>query len=164
MKKIMLAVMVMFMMISLAGMKIDKWSICNFNDEFGDKSDYHYLGIGGFGTFSNSATSSSSLMYGVYIVDEIIELRLFEYNRNDVAPYKNESYIMRVKDNNHDIHRIRVISLDGCLYIRDEEEFIDLCKINTSIKCYISIDRREYLFTVHCMGFIALYGSRTKID
>tara|TARA_B100001059_G_scaffold23423_1_gene18817 strand:+ start:789 stop:1415 length:627 start_codon:yes stop_codon:yes gene_type:complete len=99
------------------------WEIKYFVDDFGDPTDSGYITNTDLiqGTFSNSATTNSSLNAFFLVSGKgNIAVRLFEYGSNAVNAYSTEYYEVKVKDSYGTVH-----SLPATLYEGGERLYID---------------------------------------
>lgn len=82
------------------------WTIGNYVDDFGEKTDEQYVATELFGTFSNSATTNSDLRVRFLIDKDDIRIQLYEYARNH--PIKGEDEVtFKVRDSHNNEYTIR---------------------------------------------------------
>lgn len=74
------------------------WQIVTVRDEFGEKTSDKYLLLQGTGVFSNSATTNSRLLVGMYVMgsDDSVCFLLGEYGTNVVKT--SDTYDVHAKD------------------------------------------------------------------
>tara|TARA_B100001287_G_C22477743_1_gene432816 strand:- start:69 stop:680 length:612 start_codon:yes stop_codon:yes gene_type:complete len=100
------------------------WNIRYFVDEFGDKTNQGFITNKNYisGSFSNSATSNSSLNVQFIISNQNrLAVKLFEYaSNNPVKAYIATNYIINIKDSDGARH-----SLNGIIYEGGDRIFIE---------------------------------------
>ena len=72
---------------------LDAWFEGYFVDDFGDKTDERYIGVGTLGTFSNSAVVNADCGVLIMVADDYVDFRLFEYGFGNpkVKPLDHET-------------------------------------------------------------------------
>jgi len=99
--------------------KLGDWSVGNYVDEFGDRTEKGFLNLEIMGTFSNSATTNSRLRVEMFLSNASLEkpwFRFYEYNSsNPVKGIYSDTNIItcRVKDSINDIFLIRLYQYQG---------------------------------------------------
>lgn len=78
------------------------WTLCEYENEFGDKTGQHYLVISGKGHFSNSATTGSLATICIFVDINDVTFRLIEYN--DYIVKDDEKCYMKIKDSEGEVH------------------------------------------------------------
>jgi len=85
--------------------KTDMWEINYYTDDFGENTSGKYLALKGKGTFSNSATTGSSLTAYLFVTkSEKVTIRLIEYDSRIVK--SGDCYICKFKDSEGEVHEI----------------------------------------------------------
>ncbi len=152
------------------------WSIDYYLDDYGDKTDEAYV-IGKFdGTFSNTATTSSSLTVLFFYSPNECSIRLLEYDSvKAIFPTGKYAYIQFKIDNDEYKIDMNVPDLGSDLYLyaiprgkyisshelekqqkkRDKcDVLVNALKEGKQIKCVIKNDNASaYYFTLEGKGF-----------
>ena len=99
------------------------WEIRYYVDDFGDPTDSGFISNTELiqGTFSNSATTNSSL-YVFFLINGKgdVAVKLFEYGSSEVKAYSTEYYEVKVKDSSGIVH-----SLPATIYQGGDRLYID---------------------------------------
>lgn len=139
------------------------WVERKYTDEFGNETSVRFLKNSEFfsGTFSNSATEGSLLYASVYIDDEDIAIKLYEYGYNLVKQYQTTEYNVKFLDEEGKKHSFAGKMYSDRIYLPDKS-LIELLKTNSVIKCYISENNTygynsTYLFTIEAKDFVSAY-------
>lgn len=149
----------------------DTWQIKNYVDEFKLPTDKRYITNKDaiVGTFSNSATTNSTLYARILIDASDVSIFLYEYGsyevNNDYSS-KRKTYTIKVLDDNQQRHTFSGFILpDGDrIYIESTglSSFIKLLANNSKLSFYITAKSDEYWFTVNSSeSFSELYSTVT---
>ena len=119
--------------------KLGKWELGETTDEFGDPTGakfIYYFSIEA--EFSNSATTGSELMVMFRVeADGTIVLLLAEYNNNIVKAYSDTKYLVKIKDENGELHQTTLRMREGSQYIFDDGVIYELLRTKQKLKFYI---------------------------
>lgn len=133
------------------------WEKSFYVDDFDEPTDEWFISTSFMGTFSNSATTDSSLSGYVLIDEENVSFILYEYNRSQVKNTysRNKAYTITAKaeDGSTTEYSGCVWSQGDRVVVSDEDKaaIIELMKNGGKIKFYIyETDNSvtNYLFTV----------------
>lgn len=154
---------------SRCGTKFSPWEKGNYVDEFQNPTDKKYIICDANGTFSNSATTNSTLSASLQIDLSNIGIMLWEYNSHLVKGiYDYENYSISILDNNGTKHTFTGTIYQGGTRIYfsadDRDSVISLLLNNSEIEIYVKSTKYSistYLFTINCIGFSEAYSSLT---
>lgn len=142
-----------------------KWQIKNYVDEFGDETYRKYINLVGTGSFSNSATTNSDLIYSfIYDHSDKIQIKLFEYGNNLVnnSFSDDEQYRVLVKDSDGVKYEyIGYMAGSGGDRVQIKSyELLDLMRKNQTLKFYLEnthYTTSTYNFSVDTYGFETMF-------
>lgn len=151
---------------SRCGENFSAWEIGEYNDEFDMPSGVKYIITDSYGTFSNSATSNSTLYAAVQIDQEDIGIMLWEYGSMLVkGVYDYESYSITILDENGTKHYFTGTIYQGGTRVyfkyNDRASVISLLQNNDSLKIYLKTSKYSvstYLFEIETKGFYFAYN------
>ncbi len=138
-------------------------------DEFGDPTGDYFLYYKSNGTFSNSATSSSTCVYRIYPVIEvkpdvaIVRWEFDIHNYDWSNPIINGSGVprYRIKDDAGNTYtfgkKYTSATPWNALYNEQSESFTELLSSNQKLKVVIYIDNTTYNLTIDCSDFNSAY-------
>lgn len=144
------------------------WVLKYYVDEFDQPTESAYITYSDLlvGTFSNSATSDSSL-YAKMLIDQSIAIMLYEYGNSQVTSYSDTDYNIIMRDSSGNKTPIA-----GTMYENGDRIFIDslyqdvvLDTLSSGDEISFYVEESEhpitnYLFTIpETLGFNELYGS-----
>ncbi len=146
---------------------LTSWECGEYTDEFGDPTGNKYVITKTYGTFSNSATTNSTLYAAVQIDNDDIGIMLWEYGRNLVkGTFDSENYSITILDQSGTKHYFTATIYKGStrVYFKDADRnnVINLIKNNDTLKIYLKTTKHSistYLFTIDTKGFSSLYNS-----
>lgn len=148
------------------------WIIKNYVDQFNDPTEEKYITYKDLfvGTFSNSATNDS-LLYAKILIDDGINIMLYEYGQNQVTSYSSKDYNMILRDKNGNKKEvIATIRENGdriYMPIDYEDTVLDVLKSGGEIKIYMEEKKNpiiNYTFTIpDATGFDKIYNSMINI-
>ncbi|MBQ7363338.1 MAG: hypothetical protein IJW48_02690 [Clostridia bacterium] len=149
------------------GENFSDWELGEYTDEFEQPTGKKYIITNAYGTFSNSATTNSSLYAALQIDKENIGIMLWEYQSNLVkGTFDYEYYNITIMDEaGVKYYFTGTIYKSGTrVYFEDADrnKVINLLKNNDSIKIYLKSTKysiSSYLFTVETKGFDTAYSS-----
>ena len=143
-----------------------KWQKKYYVDEFGLPTDTPYITNKNYlvGTFSNSATSNSTL-YAYFLIDKNdIAIVLLEYGSHKVKSYSKDAYKIIMLDGNNQKYYIYGTMYENGdrVYINssDESTVINALKRSGTISFYLEESKytlSTYLFSVETSNFSELY-------
>ena len=154
-------------MCARCGENFSDWELGEYTDEFEQPTGKKYIITNAYGTFSNSATTNSSLYAALQIDKENIGIMLWEYQSNLVkGTFDYEYYNITIMDEaGVKYYFTGTIYKSGTrVYFEDADrnKVINLLKNNDSIKIYLKSTKysiSSYLFTVETKGFDTAYSS-----
>lgn len=146
----------------------NSWKVKNYVDEFNDPTDEKYISYVGVGTFSNTATTDSTLVLSV-LYDGSLYVKLYEYGSSLVTNSYSHSveYTVMVKDEDG-----QKSEYEGTMYSDSGDrvkiwgsELIEKFKSNKTLKFHIVNNDRPtttYDFTIDTSGFKEVYEEYKK--
>lgn len=132
------------------------WSIRNYVDDFGDKTEEKYIGFDKYivGTFSNSATTDSEL-YVQFLIDKAngVAIQLLEYGNSFVKAFSDTDYSITVKRESGEKFTTSgtMPKSNDRIYCSDSSAIIDAISSGEDVSFYIEISNgamSTYLFTI----------------
>jgi len=153
---------------SRCGETFGTWEIAFYVDEFNNPTNQGYIRNSDifYGTFSNSATTNSTLYARIMIDAEDVSIMLWEYGSNVVDAYKTTKYDITILDDRGNKHYTT-----GTMYKNGDRIFVaesywsDTVKLlqnNEQLKIYIEENsggiNSTYLFAVKGGNFNAVYS------
>jgi hypothetical protein len=142
------------------------WKLRYYVDSFGDDTDVPYVTLDLMeGSFSNSATTNSSLEWKFLIDNEDATIMLFEYGSSRVngSSSSPDEYSLQVKDPAGATKSFKFMNYSDRLYCLNYESFISLLAKGQKLKIIIE-EQSDYgypsrynLGTVDMKGFAAIY-------
>ena len=147
------------------GENMSSWKLGEYNDEFGMPSGDKYIITDAYGTFSNSATTNSTLYAAVQIDNEDIGIMLWEYGNYLVkGTFDYENYSITILDESGVKHSFTGTIYKGSsrVYFKsgDRAAIINLLQNNATLKIYLKSSKYSistYLFTIETKGFSKMY-------
>lgn len=146
----------------------NSWKLKYYVDEFGDSTYEKYINYVGLGTFSNTATTNSTLLFSI-LCDYSLNLKLYEYGSNLVTNSYSHSieYKILVKDDNgmKSEYEGKMSSESGDRIKIWGSELIEKFKSNKTLKFHIVNNDRPtttYDFTIDTSGFKEVYEEYKK--
>ncbi len=148
------------------------WRFDYYVDEFNTPMDIGYIQNNEYitGTFSNSATTDSSL-YVVLLIDENdVAIQLYQYGRYEVKGTSyNKQYNVAIKTENGKTYRTKATLYDGGdrLFLKDRD-IITYIQNNEKIEVYLEEIPKyggvpsSYLFTIEQDNFTLAYNEMMK--
>lgn len=151
---------------SRCGKNFSSWKTASYVDEFNQDTDDKYIYTIAYGTFSNSATTNSSLMVQFFMDVDDICIKMWEYSKYVVkGSSSSEYYYATILDDAGVKHSFTTTLYKNGdrLFFKDADrsKVINLLKNNDSVKIYIESSKytiSKYLFTVNCKGFYESYN------
>lgn len=150
---------------SRCGESFGSWEITFYVDEFNNPTNQAYIRTSDvlYGTFSNSATTDSTLYARILIDTEDIAIKLWEYGRNEVNAYTRTDYKITILDDSGTKHYTT-----GTMYKNGERIYladwtlVNLLQDNAQLKIYIQENSKygvnsTYLFSVKNGNFNSIY-------
>ena len=151
---------------SRCGESFGSWEIAFYVDDFNNPTDEAYIRNSDvlYGTFSNSATTDSTLYAKVLIDADDIAIKLWEYGRNEVKAYTSTDYKITILDDSGTKHYTT-----GTMYKNGDRirladwTLVNLLQYNTKLKIYIQENSKygvnsTYLFSVNNGNFNSIYN------
>ena len=146
---------------------LSSWEIGEYVDEFKEPTGKKYMIADTIGTFSNSATSGSTLNASLQIDIDNIGIMLWEYGSNLVKGTSDyEEYNITILDESGTKHYFTGIIYKGgtrvYFYEDDRSAVISLLRKNDKVKIYLKSSKYSistYLFTIDTTGFDTIYSS-----
>lgn len=152
------------------------WETYYYVDDFNQPTNDYYVGNSTYflGTFSNSATTDSSLLVDIIVDTEDVTIFLYEYGSHQVknnSSYYDDTYNIKMRTANGTTY-----SFTGTMYCGDDRIFVEesyiskvisaLCQTgNANISFYIEDAERtttNYLFTAVSSNFAEEYRKLSK--
>lgn len=150
---------------SRCGKSFGDWEISFYVDEFNNPTNQAYIRTSNaiYGSFSNSATTNSSLNARILIDTEHITIKLFEYGYNEVKAFTNTDYKITILDDNGQKHYTT-----GTMYKNGDRIYlldwtlVNLLQENNQLKIYIQENSKygvysTYLFSISNGNFDSIY-------
>jgi DNA-directed RNA polymerase subunit RPC12/RpoP len=150
---------------SRCGESFGSWEITFYVDEFNNPTNQAYIRTSDvlYGTFSNSATTDSTLYARILIDTEDIAIKLWEYGRNEVNAYTSTDYKITILDDSGTKHYTT-----GTMYKNGDRIYladwtlVNLLQDNAQLKIYIQENSKygvnsTYLFSVKNGNFNSIY-------
>lgn len=150
---------------SRCGESFGTWEKAFYVDEFNNPTNQAYLRTSDvlYGTFSNSATTDSTLYAKILIDAEDVAIKLWEYGSNEVNAYTSTDYEITILDDSGTKHYT-----SGTMYKNGERIYlsdwtlVNLLQNNTQLKIYIRENSKygvnsTYLFSVKNGNFNSVY-------
>lgn len=150
------------------GETFSDWHFDDFVDEFQQPTGRKFIATYSYGTFSNSATSNSTLRACIQVTNSSVSIILWEYSDNIIrGAYSDDIYYITILDEagerhefreelNHDEIRIYFDDEEG-----DEEKILNLLKKSQTLKFYLenkTYNLSTYRFDINTAGFSELYN------
>ena len=150
---------------SRCGENFSKWELGEYEDEFDRPTGKKYIIADAYGTFSNSATTDSTLYAALQIDEENIGIMLLEYgNLLLKGTFDYENYNITILDDNDTKHYFTgtIYKSGARIYFDDDDraEIISLLRNNDTIMIYLKSTKYSistYLFTIETAGFDSMY-------
>ena len=152
-----------------------QWTKKKFVDEFGDSTDQAYISLNSnkTGTFSNSATTNSSLKWQIIITTDYVGFVLYEYGWSQVKGFQSypDTYQVSIKESDGTITTISAKNYADRVMTTttsDYQKLINILKKEKEIKISIketgSAASSSYnLGSFNCSGFKSVYNTlKTK--
>lgn len=145
----------------------NKWRFKHFVDEFGDDTEHSYIDYVGSGTFSNTATTNSDLLFSFIVDPNGIGIALYEYGSSLVqnSYSHNVKYDIAIKDASGKKYSVIGIMVSdiGDRVFADQNELLTILKNsnNQELKFHIVNSERPstyYNFSVDTSGFSEAYA------
>ncbi|MBQ7913373.1 MAG: hypothetical protein IJ308_08105 [Clostridia bacterium] len=141
------------------------WELGEFEDEFGQATGKKYIATMVNGTFSNSATTNSSLIAALQITSTEVAFMLWEYSKNLVkCSYSYDEYSITMLDTEKKKHYLNgtMYAGDSRIYLdsSDKSAVINALKKSGTISFYIVYSEyttSTYLFSVETSNFKSVY-------
>ena len=152
---------------SRCNQSFSEWEIGEYTDEFNAPTGNKYVLVEAYGTFSNSATTNSTLLAALQIDKDYVRIMMWEYGRNLLkGTFDYENYKITILDENNVKHHFTgTIYQSGTrIYFADQDRnsIFDLLRSNETLKFYLESTKysiSKYLFTLNVAGFDAAYNS-----
>ena len=152
---------------SRCGEIFSEWEMGEYTDEFNQPTGKKYIIVDSYGTFSNSATTNSSLYAALQIDKDDIRIMMWEYNSNLVkGTFDYENYNITILDENNIKYYYTGVIYKGSTRINfadsDRNEIFNLLRNNHTLKIYLKSTKYSistYLFTINTAGFSEAYAS-----
>ena len=146
---------------SRCGESFGSWEIAFYVDEFNNPTNQAYIRTSDilYGTFSNSATTDSTLYARILIDTEDIAIKLWEYGRNEVNAYTSTDYKITILDDSGTKHYTTgTMYKNGDRIYLTDWTLVNLLQDNTQLKIYIQENSKygvnsTYLFSVNNGNF-----------
>ena len=151
---------------SRCGERFSSWEVGEYTDEFNQPTGKKYTIVDGNGTFSNSATSNSTLFAALQVDEDDIGIMLWEYGSNLVkGVFDYEQYRITILDESGQKH-----SFEGTIYKGGTRVYFDdssrgdvfrLLRNNDTLKIHIESTKYSvstYLFAINTAGFKEAYS------
>lgn len=152
---------------SRCGESFGSWEVAFYVDEFNNPTNNAYMRTSDVlsGTFSNSATTNSSLYARILIDSDGVTIKLWEYGRSEVKAYTTTNYKITFLDDNGNKS-----STTGKMYENGDRihladwSIVTLLQKNSTIKVYIQENSKygvnsNYLFEVPSENFNSVYST-----
>ena len=152
---------------SRCGENFSKWKVGEYTDEFKQPTGKKYMSVDSYGTFSNSATTNSTLYAILQIDKDNIGIMMWEYGNYLLkGTFDYENYDITILD-----EKGTKYYFDGIIYKSgtrvyfddsDREAVLQLLRNNNTLKIYLKSTKYSistYLFTVETSGFTETYKS-----
>ena len=151
---------------SRCGENFSSWEIGEYTDEFNQPTGKKYMVVDTYGTFSNSATTNSTLLAALQIDQDNIGVMMWEYGRNLLkGTFDYENYDITILDEGGAKHYFTgTIYKSGTrVYFKDSDRntVLNLLRANNELKIYLKSTKYSistYLFTVDTKGFTEAYN------
>lgn len=139
----------------------------NFVDDFGDPTDNPYITTSSRknGTFSNSATTNSSLSWDILITDSSVSFMLYEYKDLQVtgSSISPDKYAIKVKGSDGEVHKLYGENWSDRIVLNRGKDFREILEKEGIVKIVISnisgYTYSEYnLGSLNANGYKALYS------
>lgn len=150
---------------SRCGESFGSWEMAFYVDEFNNPTNQAYIRTSDvlYGTFSDSATTDSTLYVRILIDTEDIAIKLLEYGHYEVNAYTSTDYKITILDDSGKKHYTT-----GTMYKNGERIYladwtlVNLLQDNTQLKIYIQENSKygvnsTYLFSVSNGNFNSVY-------
>jgi len=149
--------------------KDDEWRTGRYVDEFNEPTGESYASIRTVGTFSDTASHNEQLDVQIIVDWNNVEFYLLEYGKLELVNIIDRPYIIRIKDNDDEVHefsgylddsthRIVVLfpnnSVTGSNSTR--EEILTIFSNGGDIRFSITQDSKvssQYVFSIHADNF-----------
>ena len=146
---------------------LTNWEIGNYIDEFKQPTGKKYIINTDYGTFSNSATTDSTLFAAVQVDKDDIGIMLWEYGNNQVKGiFDYEDYSITILDDNGTKHYFTGTMYKNStrIYFKDANEttVLNLMRNNKELMIYVKSTKYSistYLFSIKTSGFNEMYKS-----
>lgn len=150
---------------SRCGKSFAAWEIAFYVDEFNNPTNDAYLRNSDiiYGSFSNSATTNSTLYARILIDTEDIAIKLWEYGSNVVEAYTSTDYNITILDDSGQKHYTTgKMYKNGDRIVLEDWTIVNLLQKNTQLKIYIQENSKygvnsTYLFTIENGNFNSIY-------
>ena len=144
---------------------VGAWELGEFKDEFGQTTGQKYIATTVDGTFSNSATTNSSLIAVLQITSTEVAIMLWEYSRNLVkCSYSYDEYSITMLDTENKKHYLNGTMYAGGsrIYLDDDDKstVINALKKSGTVSFYLVYSEyttSTYLFSVQTSNFKSIY-------
>lgn len=153
-KRLVLLLMILLLTFSWA-LFAGELVVRNFVDDFGDPTDNPYITTSSRknGTFSNSATTNSSLSWDILITDSSVSFMLYEYKDLQVtgSSISPDKYAIKVKGSDGEVHKLYGENWSDRIVLNRGKDFREILEKEGIVKIVIS-DISGYTYSEYNLG------------
>ena len=141
------------------------WGLCYWKDDFGDTTKDAVAVTEISGTFSNSATTNSTLSVTIYVdmsSYKKIKMKFLEYGSYPVSIYGSHSGSLKIKTKSGTVESFSVSGNDGYLYVYNSDKLLNLILENKTLNCVMTVSGGSvpstYKFEIKNLGLKSIYN------